>query len=349
MRRPGFIQIMYGPEGEGGGGGAASSSPSTPSSVGGSSSAPSGTPSPAATPSTPAASSPTAASGPLPAEGAAGDQSGFDFNTILGDLGGGDVVELPVATAPVAPSTAPAPQAPVVAPVATPPAAPAAASVAPTQQPQAPAASNSGTGQRDASPPLSPAEPGRIAAALEQNRAAILDHVADTLFKLSPEDVEALETNVVGTIPKLLARSYVAAQHAMLTQLQNSVPPMLQNMISSMRVNSQNEGKFFSRWPDLKASEHGDLVRRLAVTYRQMNPTASLEQMVEDLGPMAMMVAKVTPRPVAAPGQPVAPAVAPNGARMPPPSPFVPAMGGAVASTEQPEGNPWDILGHQGE
>ena len=63
-------------------------------------------------------------------------------------------------------------------------------------------------GPQGAPPPptLSPAEPQRIAEALLQNEPAILDHVAKTIFALSPEDVEALETNAVEVIPKLMAR-----------------------------------------------------------------------------------------------------------------------------------------------
>ena len=79
--------------------------------------------------------------------------------------------------------------------------------------------------------------------------------------------------------------------------------------------------------------------------YRQANPQATREQMIEELGPMVMIAAKVQPRP---PGQqPNGGAGAPmtrqaTGGR--PPSPFKPAMGGPAAPPTPADDNPWQGL-----
>ena len=63
-----------------------------------------------------------------------------------------------------------------------------------------------------------------------------------------------------------------------------------------MRQNDQNADKFYERWPMIKKSEHSELVNKYGVVYRQMHPSASLEQMIEDLGPMVMMAGRIAPQ-----------------------------------------------------
>jgi hypothetical protein len=166
---------------------------------------------------------------------------------------------------------------------------------------------------------------------------------ADQLFKLTPQETEALEQDVIGTIPKLLAKAFVKSQRNSLDQLGRLVPTMIQRHLQAMMRNTSNEGKFYQRWPDIKQDQHGESVRKYAVVYRQMHPTASLEQMIEDLGPMVMMANRIAPSPPAPRASPTKPAAA-NG-RAPQPSPFVPAGAGptAVAPTT-PELEAWEAM-----
>jgi len=157
------------------------------------------------------------------------------------------------------------------------------------------------------------------------------------VFQLSREDVEALESNAVEVIPKLLARSFVRSQQMLLEQMGRTVPAMLGKQVNDLRQNAAGEQKFYTRWPQLRP--HADLVRRLSVTYRQMNKQATLDQMIEELGPIVMMTAKV-PMVAPAAGQPQnpmqpQPARPANGVAPPQPSPFVPGMGGGGQSPQQ--------------
>jgi hypothetical protein len=187
---------------------------------------------------------------------------------------------------------------------------------------------------------IDPADPMSLASALQENEQQAVDYIAEAMFKLTPADIEALETDVVGAVPKLLARTFVRAQQNFLVQMGRIIPQMIQRQSVLVQRNSENEGKFFARWPDLKQAEHTDIVRKYAVTYRRMHPQATMEQMVEDLGPMIMMAARVTPSLHPAAGG----AGKGNGARAASPPPFVPAQGGPAASVKQVESQPWDIL-----
>ena len=230
----------------------------------------------------------------------------------------------PAAPAVVPPAVVPAPVAPATPAVAA-PATPGTPAVAPATGPQ----------EATASIP-SPAEPGKIADAMLANEQDFVAHMAANDFKLSPEDIQAIETDVVGFIPTMLSRMYMKAQVNTLKQMERIVPAMIARQTKVMARNAENTGKFYSRWPSLNQTEHGNTVNRLAVTYRQMNPTASLEQMIEDLGPIVMMTAKVPMTAVPnGQGGPHA-AAAPVGRPAAPPSPFRPAATAAASGAPQP-------------
>ena len=298
------------------------------------------TPSPSPTP---AGGTPPAQATPSPISDGVGGGDGDSWSSIFDDspTAPGVTAEIvqppPVAQPPVSPQPPPAatPQTPPVAPLAQPAGQPGAAT--PQTPPQA---------------AFDRFDPGTLAHHLASNEAAALEYVAQNVFRLTPQEVEALETNVVDTIPKLLAKVFVKSQQNVLSQLATMVPTMIQRQTVAMRLNDQNADKFYERWPMIKKSEHSDLVNKYGSVYRQMHPQATLEQMIEDLGPMVMMAGRIPPQLAAqAPsGQPVNPAAqraAANG-RSPPPSPFVPAGSAApTAASTAPEVSPWEAMFRQ--
>lgn len=362
-----FRPLMAPPD-EGAGGGAPPSSPSTPGSSPGSGSNSGGSVSPnnsgaSPTPATPTIPSPGGAA-PASSRHAGGVEPTpdvLDFNSIFegpqdappsSPAGTAAPAATPPTPAPAAPPKAVAPEpAPPVPPV-VPPAQPPAAAPPPAEvQPGAPASGQPPPAQAAvpaSEPVLDPYDPGQLGARLSQQEGPAIEHVASTMFKLTQEEVEALEADVVGTVPKLLAKAFVKSQQATLGQLARMMPVMIQRQTEALRQNAQHEAKFFSRWPDIKADQHGEIVRRYASVFRQMHPQATADEMIEQLGPMVMMSAKIVPGSVPAPGvvavpNPVAqPAV--NG-RPPPPSAFVPAGAGPVnAGTPAPELTAWEAM-----
>jgi hypothetical protein len=218
---------------------------------------------------------------------------------------------------------------------------------APPQTAQVPTVQQTPTGQQEAMPLPSLAEPGRLAEHLTANEAAITEHLAANAFQLSQADKEAIETDVVGFIPTLLARMYLKSQINMMRQMDRIIPAVTQRFTEVNTRNKANEDKFYSRWPDINAAQHGELVMRLARTYRQMNPNAKLDQMIEELGPIVMMTAKIQPGAYPASngaGHMPSP-MQPRGNR--PPAPFTPAVsgGGARPSPHTPAEDLWSGLG----
>jgi hypothetical protein len=190
------------------------------------------------------------------------------------------------------------------------------------------------------------AEPAKIAAALLGNIEPLVEHLATTPeFRLSEADIEAINTDVGSAIPKLMARTFVRAQAAAMSQMENVIPAIMQRYMTVERARQSSENAFYGRWPDLNPGAHGTLVNRFAATYRRMNPQATKEQMIEDLGPMVMMAAKVAPSALRPANGGVAPQNGAPARRLPPPSPFMPAMGGSAAPPAASNPDPWEGFG----
>lgn len=338
IKLPGYIQIAYSPEGSSGGGGTEPAGGGSAPSGGAAPSAPAagGSPAPAqpsspsgeaaATPATPAQSAPQ----PLPED----PFSGFGAEE-------GDDDETPAAVAapeePAAEATPPQPQ-------------PAAPTPAQPQAPQAPQQAQPGPQEAGAQPPTpqlpTPAEPARMADSIQENLEAMAEHLAGTPeFKLSEADIEAINNDVVAAIPKITARTFLRAQAGALRQMERVVPALVERYMKVSKARDASQAKFYARWPQVKADEHGAVVDRLAQTYRRENPSATLEQMVEDLGPLVMMVAKIPLQPTAPQqnGQAGTPMV--GQPRRPPPTPFQPAVGGPASPPAAQAHDPWSGYG----
>jgi hypothetical protein len=340
-------EILRSPEGSGGGsegtpGGGSSAPSSAPSSAGSTSPAPSSSPSgaPSSPSPTPSSSPSPSAPAPTPAAAPAGkeparpsplaDDPFAGFGLTLDD----DSEQIPVQTQP-APPVQPEPTAPAPAPEPAAPAAPPG----PASQP----------GPQEAMPQApSPAEPARMARQLLENVESLADHMAATAeFQLTEADLEAINTDVTTAIPKLLARQYVRSQAAALSQMERVVPAIIERYMRVTEARTKSEGRFYERWPSIQKSAHGSVVDRLAQTYRRENPQATLDQMVEDLGPIVMMVARINPQAQQAAPQPNGRSGDPmsRAAKAPPPSPFQPAMGGPASPPAHAPANPWDGYG----
>jgi hypothetical protein len=165
-------------------------------------------------------------------------------------------------------------------------------------------------------------------------------------FALSPEDIEAFNNDMTTALPKFAARVFLRAQASALNQMERVVPAIIERYMKVSAARENSSGKFYSRWPQIDRTKHGPVVDRMAQTFRQENPSATLDEMVEALGPYVMMAAKIPHQPGAAPnGNPQAhpassPMAKPAGNK-PPASPFVPAVGGPASPPQASDDSPW--------
>jgi hypothetical protein len=189
-------------------------------------------------------------------------------------------------------------------------------------------------------PPLSAADPWKIAEAIEANRDAAIAHLAVSKFALSEEDTKALDTDPASAVPRLLARVFVESQVSMQKFLAQAVPGMVKKYNSVTSANDSAEKKFFDAHKALNMNDplHRSTTVRIASLYRQANPGIPLDQLIAEVGPMVMASLRING---GAPAQPAAPAAAPRGGHA-----FRPAVngGGGLSPTAAPV-DEWAGLG----
>lgn len=316
MRIPGHIRVYFAPEGVDGGSLPSSSPSSSDAGSGGAVPAPSSSPSGAS--ATPSA--------PPPDAGAVDDI--FEGMTSLGLEPSEPIVEPP----PAAPDA-------VVPPVATPPTPPVGAEP-PKQEPPAPPPAAAPTpqtppGATSALSPPGPAEPDRLAAMIRENEPALIEALAAEHFRLSAEEVEALNEDMPAGVARLMAKSFLRSQQHLLGQLANIVPALLERHLAVTRVHSEAMDEFFGKFPDLRA--HRDEVLKTAQLYRQLHPQTPRAEAIETVGRMMLAMKGITPTAPASP-------TAPNG-RPPASPPFVPARPGVGGTPRTVEVGEFDGLG----
>jgi hypothetical protein len=299
---------------------------------------------PASTPSEPSggggADPAPATSASLSSESSSGSDP-FSFPDNFENLGvEDDVVVSPDSPPAPAPASAPAPvpAAAATAPAVVPPATPAPAPE--PQPPQQPTPQPEPAPQPPPQPAAQPArapsagEPEALADALEANRDAALEHIAQARFALSEDEVNALNTDPSAAVPKLLARVYLESQLNMMRFMASSVPQLFQKHSQTQANSKTAEDEFFAQHKELDAKnvQHRQTVVHFIGAVRQMNPQATRAQVFENAGKMAKAFLGITAAlaaPQQQPGVPPAPKA----------TPFVPALGGGGAPPPQPNGS----------
>lgn len=247
----------------------------------------------------------------------------------MGDLDGfvdSTVRETPAA--PVVEGGATLPQAqPLAAPVQP---------VAPTQQ--APQATQVAAPQPAvaASPAMLPMSQQLTAA-----MAVLIPQMAEAEgFKLTEEEIAELDINPVAALQKAQARTYVNTLRYMHNHLESELPKLIQAGVQEAMANQavQTETRtkvtsmLKSQFPSIDPAnpQHAEALSVYTRMYRQANPQATLEQVIQDVGTMVTHKLKLTATPVIQPMAKAAPTFAPatgatqngTGGAPPPDNPF---------------------------
>src|SRR5690242_6722155 len=167
------------------------------------------------------------------------------------------------------------------------------------QQPAVPEAPQSTQAQ-----PQGPASIAEMIAAATQHGDFLVDKLAKETFAFSPEDVEALETDAVKALPKVLAKSYLRAQVSTLQMIQQLVPQLVQGRVFHMFQVAKAEEKFHEDFPSLKDPKYRQDIANAGRFLRQQYPQLENEKLIEMAGNMVMAMHGLTK----APAQPAAPA-----------------------------------------
>lgn len=203
----------------------------------------------------------------------------------------------------------------------------------PPPPPLAAAAATTGPGVESSDPALErPSlplhDPGALSDFIRQNSSVLEPQIAEQLFKLSPEDVKALEEDFVGSVPKLQARVFLQIQTAVLGQLAKMVPAMYEHMNARTEAGRSLETEFLEQFPGLKRADHSQLIRTTASALKQIDPKMSKADLFAKTGAIVMQLAGVVPGATSAQSPVSSPPAAPARTKM---DPFTPAPSGAGA------------------
>lgn len=125
-----------------------------------------------------------------------------------------------------------------------------------------------------------------------QRRQQVVENLSQN-YQLSDEQADQLLEDPNKVIPQLLAEAHTNAYEAVMRQLQETLPSMMEQVETQRQQRQSAEEQFFSRWPKLK--NHRDRVAQLAKAYRQANPKATTEQLIQDVGAQAHIALGIHP------------------------------------------------------
>lgn len=212
--------------------------------------------------------------------------------------------------APAAPAAAPAQAVSTPVPVAG-AAAPATAPEAPAPLPQPPVATPA-----PGAPAAAPAPVAQDAqAAFTAWRTNAESELAKGHFALPKEVAELAESDPVKfaqeTLPALAAKVYLDTVTAAVSAIQAALPNAIDGLLNSRTAESKAEDEFFSAWPQIDRQAHKSAVLEIGRTYRAMNPQATKDDYIKNVGALAALRLGL-PLQVAAPAASAAPAVRPH-------------------------------------
>lgn len=304
----------------GGGSAAATASASTPAAP---------TPAPSSVSAAEAASGPRTDSPAGAGEGTPVDD--FDFGALVDNANApddGGVVVAPKAVATPVPAATPVVAAPVVPAVAV------AAPVTPQAQPpgQPPVAASTPQTATPQEPQAPPAEPFDVA----KHRQEFLPKLAK-LYEMTPEEVAELSTNPGEAFPKMAAKLHYEVQLATHQAILQILPSLMGNHMEQERTRTRGEESFYTRWPELKEAVGKDIKVEASIneairSYKALNPKATMQELTEKAGLLAMITLGIQPR-GAAPQAAAQPVVTPQAPVM---IPGRPAGTGASAHVPAP-------------
>jgi len=124
-------------------------------------------------------------------------------------------------------------------------------------------------------------------------RTTTEDLLANHHYRLDETQVEELNANPAAIIPKLMSKVYMDSISAAFQQFANYLPRMVGQVIEQRNSMNAAETAFFTKWPAL--ADKKDTVMRLGQAYRTSNPSASMDDFINEVGAQAMVALRLMP------------------------------------------------------
>lgn len=119
------------------------------------------------------------------------------------------------------------------------------------------------------------------------------DLLAKHHYTFTQEQMDELDVNPADFISKAMSRVYLDAVTASLTQIAAHLPRMVQSINDQSTHANKHEEAFYQKWPQLKV--HHDKVLRMGAAYRQMNPEATVEDFINEVGAQTLVSLRISP------------------------------------------------------
>jgi len=182
----------------------------------------------------------------------------------------------------------------------------------------------------DVKPQVPETTPAPTNEEIEVQRKQMLDGL-EKQFQLSEEESLQMVTDPAKVMPKLMARQFADMYESVMGSLRQHLPAAIQHNIQTTKAQASKADQFFTAWPKLDRVAHGADIANVSQMYSQLNPGATEEQVIQNVGLQVMLHHGITPE-----------ALAPQAnAPVPPAPPRQPASVHGGSLTPQQSGNEW--------
>jgi hypothetical protein len=129
---------------------------------------------------------------------------------------------------------------------------------------------------------------------LNEKRGETIDTLAGHHFNFSDEQFREIDENPREAIPKLLAGVYLDAVQGSVAAMIGQMPQIIAGVESRKTVDAAAEQQFFEAFPLLsERPEYKEHVWKVSAMHRKLNPKATLEEMIRDVGLQASVAFKL--------------------------------------------------------
>lgn len=117
---------------------------------------------------------------------------------------------------------------------------------------------------------------------IEEARNQYIDQMAEQ-FAVSDEEADMLRTEPEKVIPKMMARAMTQALEQSVQIMRNNLPQLVGTQLTQQSKAQEIESKFFGKYPELKDKKAIKVAEGAAKAYRQANPDATLEEVMDSV------------------------------------------------------------------
>ena len=107
-------------------------------------------------------------------------------------------------------------------------------------------------------------------------------------FQMTEEESLQLLQDPAKVMPKLQARLFMDTFQTVMDTMKQLLPDAIENTLQVSQVRQEKVKSFFETWPKLDKAKHGADIARAAQVYATLNPDATEEELIRDVGLQVM-------------------------------------------------------------